>query len=49
MTQKQLNKLIKKEKKRKFARGVGAAAGTLSSLLVLGLMFGKDIKNAIKK
>ena len=42
LTERKLKKMIKEEKRRRFARGVGAAAGTITSLLAVALLFGRE-------
>ena len=48
MTEKTLKKLIKKEKRRKAARGIGALAGTATAFAILGLLYGEDMKKEAK-
>lgn len=48
MTEKTLKKLIKKEKRRKAARGIGALAGTATAFAILGLLYGEDMKREAK-
>jgi hypothetical protein len=40
MNQKKMERIIRRDKRRKRAQGIGAAAGTITSLLVLGVMYG---------
>lgn len=44
MNQKKLDKIIKRDRRRRRAQGLGAIAGTLTSLLTLYMMFGWTIK-----
>ena len=49
MTDKQMVKLMKRNKKRRAAQGIGAAFGTLTSLAVLGLLFPDYAKEVADK
>jgi hypothetical protein len=49
MTQKRMEKIIKRDKRRKVAQGIGALFGTITSLLGIMLVFGKDLKGKDKK
>ncbi len=40
MNQKKLDKIIKRDKRRRRAQGIGFITGTITSLLTLYLMFG---------
>jgi len=44
MSEKQIKKILKKERARKTARGIGAFFGTLTSLAVLRIMFPSAFK-----
>ena len=48
MTEKKMKRMIKKERKRKTARGIGAFAGTATAFAILGLLYGKDMKEDAK-
>lgn len=44
MTEKRMKKILKKEARRKRARGIGAFAGTATAFAILGLLYGGDMK-----
>lgn len=46
MNDKKLKKIIKRDKRRRRAQGIGALTGTITSLLVLRFIFGPIIKNS---
>ena len=48
MTEKKMKKLMKREKRRKRARGIGAFAGTATAFAILGTLYGEDIKKEAK-
>ena len=48
MTEKKMKKLMKKERRRKTARGIGAFAGTATAFAILGLLYGDDMKKEAK-
>ena len=48
MTEKKVKKLMKKEARRKRARGIGAFAGTATAFAILGLLYGGDMKKDAK-
>lgn len=49
MTDKKMKKIIKRDRRRRRAQGIGALAGTLTSFAVIALLFGGEIKNDAKK
>lgn len=48
MNEKKMKKLMKREKRRKRARGIGAFAGTATAFAILGLLYGEDMKKEAK-
>ena len=48
MNEKKMKKLMKKEMRRKRARGIGAFAGTATAFAILGLLYGEDMKKEAK-
>lgn len=48
MTEKKMKKLMKMEKRRKRARGIGALAGTATAFAILGMLYGEDMKKEAK-
>lgn len=48
MTEKKMKKLMKREKRRKRARGIGAFAGTATAFAILGMLYGEDMKKEAK-
>ena len=48
MTEKKMKKLMKREKRRKRARGLGAFAGTATAFAILGMLYGEDMKKEAK-
>lgn len=49
MTEKQMAKIIKRDRQRRTAQGIGAGFGVLTSLAVLSLIFPESRKEIIKK
>ena len=48
MTQKRLERIIRRDRRRKVSQGIGAAAGTALSLYVISLIFGGNTKKEKK-
>ena len=48
MKEKKMKKLMKIEKRRKRARGIGALAGTATAFAILGMLYGEDMKKEAK-
>jgi hypothetical protein len=48
MNEKKMKKLMKREKRRKRARGIGAFAGTATAFAILGMLYGEDMKKEAK-
>ena len=48
MNEKKMKKLMKMEKRRKRARGIGALAGTATAFAILGMLYGEDMKKEAK-
>ena len=48
MNEKKMKKLMKKEMRRKRARGIGAFAGTATAFAILGFLYGEDMKKEAK-
>ena len=49
MTEKKMKKIIKRDRRRKRAQGIGALAGTLTSFAIIGLLYGGEMKEDAKK
>lgn len=49
MTERKMKKMIKRDRRRRRARGIGALAGTLTSFAVIALLFGGEMKEDAKK
>ena len=49
MTEKKMKKIMKKERRRRTARGIGAFAGTATAFAVLGLLYGGEMKEDAKR
>lgn len=49
MTDKKMKKIIKRDKRRRRAQGIGALAGTLTSFAIIGLVYGDQMKEDAKK
>ena len=48
MTERKMKKIMKKEARRKRARGIGAFAGTATAFAILGVLYGGDMKKEAK-
>ena len=48
MNEKKMKKLMKMEKRRKRARGIGAFAGTATAFAILGMLYGENMKKEAK-
>ena len=48
MTERKMKKIMKKEARRKRARGIGAFAGTATAFAILGVLDGGDMKKEAK-
>lgn len=48
MNEKKMKRMMKKERQRKTARGIGAFAGTATAFAILGLLYGGDMKKEAK-
>ena len=49
MTEKKMKKILKRDKRRRRAQGIGALAGTLTSFAIIGLVCGDQMKEDAKK
>ena len=48
MTERKMKKIMKREARRKRARGIGAFAGTATAFAILGALYGSDMKKDAK-
>ena len=48
MTERKMKKIMKREARRKRARGIGAFAGTATAFAILGVLYGSDMKKEAK-
>ncbi|MBR2707193.1 MAG: hypothetical protein IKE74_08180 [Mogibacterium sp.] len=48
MTERKMKKIMKREARRKRARGIGAFAGTATAFAILGVLYGGDMKKEAK-
>ena len=48
MTEMKMKKIMKREARRKRARGIGAFAGTATAFAILGVLYGGDMKKEAK-
>lgn len=49
MTDRKMKKMIKRDRRRRRAQGIGALAGTLTSFAIIGLLYGGEMKKDAKK
>ncbi|MCQ2566911.1 MAG: hypothetical protein MJ127_00700 [Mogibacterium sp.] len=49
MTEKQMSKIIRRDRQRRRAQGIGAGFGVITSLAVLSLIFPESRKEIVKK
>lgn len=47
MTERQLNKMMKRDRRRKGAQRIGALAGTMTCFAILGALYGGDMKKEL--
>lgn len=49
MTERKMKKMIKRDRRRRRAQGIGALAGTLTSFAIIGLLYGGEMREDAKK
>ena len=49
MTDRKMKKMIKRDRRRRRAQGIGALAGALTSFAIIGLLYGGEMKEDAKK
>lgn len=49
MTERKMKKILKRDRRRKAAQGVGALAGTAACFAILSAIYGSDMKEEAKK
>ena len=48
MTERKMKRIMKKNRQRRAARGIGAFAGTATAFAILGLLYGGEMKKDAK-